>query len=393
MTLNNLKEALILNNTKLLEKMKSLVADVHTHANKDILDKFSQAIDGTLLFDNKQIEGGGGSGGGGSVDVDITGSLDYVNEELGIEDTPIGHIMTYIGTSAPKHYLECDGSEYNISDYPYLANHILKEFGSVNYYGGDGVTTFAVPKIEGTETMFSPQLNESSAYLASASDTYGDDYAAFKAFNCNLEDDNCWLSSNDAVSSDNPSWIEIDFDELKKVKGILIYPSLSNNEHSPKTFTVLGAKSEQDWDTLGEYTDITDWTDEMGNFFEFDNVGHYSTYRIVVSESCSSTYVAIGDIHFLLSEQADFQCVKCEPTYYVVVKSQQEELNVLTEQNALLRKEIEQLKELLKQSVQSGRLIEAVVAPIYAKPKTITAGISNSPVINPVPATIDTEEE
>lgn len=75
--------------------------------------------------------------------------LDYVNTETGIEDTPVGYIISYMGNNAPKHYLPCDGTEYNITDYPYLSEHIKTEFGSYNYFGGDGTTTFAVPDLRG----------------------------------------------------------------------------------------------------------------------------------------------------------------------------------------------------------------------------------------------------
>lgn len=75
--------------------------------------------------------------------------LEYANSESGIEDTPVGHIIPYMGNNAPKHYLICDGGEYNIVDYPYLAQHFTDEFGSVNYFGGDGTTTFAVPDLRG----------------------------------------------------------------------------------------------------------------------------------------------------------------------------------------------------------------------------------------------------
>lgn len=73
--------------------------------------------------------------------------LEYVNEESGIEDTPVGHIIAHMGTTAPKHYLICDGAEYNIADYPNLAEHFKTDFGKYNYFGGDGVTTFAVPDL------------------------------------------------------------------------------------------------------------------------------------------------------------------------------------------------------------------------------------------------------
>ena len=75
--------------------------------------------------------------------------VEHVNAESGIEDTPVGHILTHMGTKAPKHYLICDGTEYNISDYPYLAQHFIDDFGTVNHFGGDGETTFAVPDLRG----------------------------------------------------------------------------------------------------------------------------------------------------------------------------------------------------------------------------------------------------
>lgn len=75
--------------------------------------------------------------------------VEHVNESHGIEDTPVGHIISHMGTVAPKHYLICDGTEYNIEDYPYLAQHIEDNFGSISYFGGDGETTFRVPDLRG----------------------------------------------------------------------------------------------------------------------------------------------------------------------------------------------------------------------------------------------------
>lgn len=75
--------------------------------------------------------------------------IEHVNDSQGIEDTPVGHIIAHMGTVAPKHYLICDGTEYNIADYPYLAQHIEDNFGSINFFGGNGETTFAVPDLRG----------------------------------------------------------------------------------------------------------------------------------------------------------------------------------------------------------------------------------------------------
>lgn len=80
------------------------------------------------------------------VDADL---LEYVNTIQGIEDSPVGSIIPVMSNLAPKHYLICDGTEYNIADYPYLSEHIKTEFGAYNYFGGNGTTTFAVPDLRG----------------------------------------------------------------------------------------------------------------------------------------------------------------------------------------------------------------------------------------------------
>lgn len=83
----------------------------------------------------------------GSQAVDIVfPSTEMMNESVG---TPVGEIISYMGNKVPENYLACDGSEYNISDYPHLTQHFTDNFGSVNYFGGDGETTFAVPDLRG----------------------------------------------------------------------------------------------------------------------------------------------------------------------------------------------------------------------------------------------------
>ena len=63
--------------------------------------------------------------------------------------TPVGAVLSYMGVNAPTNYLICDGTVYNIADYQKLANHIKDNFGSYNYFGGNGTTTFAVPDLRG----------------------------------------------------------------------------------------------------------------------------------------------------------------------------------------------------------------------------------------------------
>lgn len=63
----------------------------------------------------------------------------------GGDGSPVGTVINYMGKTAPTGYLICDGTVKNVSDYPALAQHFNTQFGSANYFGGDGTTTFAVP--------------------------------------------------------------------------------------------------------------------------------------------------------------------------------------------------------------------------------------------------------
>lgn len=65
----------------------------------------------------------------------------------GGDGTPVGTVISYMGTKAPEHYLICDGAVLNIMDYPQLTEQVKAEFGAVDYFGGDGAATFAVPDL------------------------------------------------------------------------------------------------------------------------------------------------------------------------------------------------------------------------------------------------------
>lgn len=63
------------------------------------------------------------------------------------DGAPVGAVISYMGTKAPQHYLICDGTILNIADYPHLTMQIGEEFGAVNFFGGDGVTSFSLPDL------------------------------------------------------------------------------------------------------------------------------------------------------------------------------------------------------------------------------------------------------
>ena len=84
-----------------------------------------------------------------SLMADIASKVHIPTIGVGGGYAPIGTIIAYMGTTAPQDYLACDGSTYNIADYSQLANFIEAQFGSKNYFGGDGTTTFGVPDLQG----------------------------------------------------------------------------------------------------------------------------------------------------------------------------------------------------------------------------------------------------
>ena len=73
----------------------------------------------------------------------------YLGGSVSTGFTPVGTVISIMSNHAPAGYLICNGSIYNIADYRELANHFATEFGSANYFGGDGTTTFAVPDLRG----------------------------------------------------------------------------------------------------------------------------------------------------------------------------------------------------------------------------------------------------
>ena len=75
--------------------------------------------------------------------------LPYLGGSADAGFTPVGTVISVMSNHAPANYLICNGTVYNIADYPELANHFLNEFGSKNKFGGNGTTTFAVPDLRG----------------------------------------------------------------------------------------------------------------------------------------------------------------------------------------------------------------------------------------------------
>lgn len=83
-------------------------------------------------------------------DIDNRSIVGDMGKIIDANDTPVGTVQAFMGTKqAPRHYLLCDGTIYNIADYKELADFFKENYGKTNQFGGDGETTFAVPDLRG----------------------------------------------------------------------------------------------------------------------------------------------------------------------------------------------------------------------------------------------------
>lgn len=62
---------------------------------------------------------------------------------------PIASVIPCVTLTAPTGWWMANGGLHNIVDGPDLFAHFASEFGAGNYFGGDGITTFGVPLVNG----------------------------------------------------------------------------------------------------------------------------------------------------------------------------------------------------------------------------------------------------
>jgi microcystin-dependent protein len=231
------------------------------------------------------------------------------------QESPVGSVISYMGTTAPEHYLPCDGGTYNIADYQTLADFIKQEFGMYNIYGGDGITTFALPNtVKNTDkTPTMTANNAPSPYAVLASGEYSTTYPAWKAFNnSNSSMSDCWAGTNEAISG----WIQID---LNRITPINYFTLTSRNEStattiSPKVFCLQGSNDGTNFITIKSYDEPV-WGINEKRTFNLDKTVAYRYYRITISTNHGGNYTAIGEIR-LFRQEISF--IKAEPTYYAV---------------------------------------------------------------------------
>ena len=289
--------------------------------------------------------------------------VEYINTQNGIEDTPVGHILTHMGTKAPKHYLMCNGTEYNILDYPYLAQHFKDEFGSYNYFGGDGTTTFAVPKLSEPSklTKISPIMTSDttpSPYKVTRSSVWHSaaDHAwrVFDEVKTGSED-YTWIS---AANELNP-WICVDLGTKTKITSFKLWLDTGKNKF-PEDFTLQGSNDGTNFTNIKSFTNVSSMTQAFDGEIEFNlgKIAEYRYYKIYVDTlqiTGGNTYVKIYEWEMFYQDSLHRNCIKYEPTYYMNVTQtiSLEEANELKEQNQLLKKQ----NQLLQQEIEALNVI------------------------------------
>ena len=240
--------------------------------------------------------------------------VEYVNSSKGLEDFPVGNIISRMGIIIPKHYLMCDGREYNITDYPYLAQYIIDNYGSANYFGGDGENTFAVPYLEMEYNYFSPLMTSNSTpapYIISASNIYDNSYNSYKAFDSNMSTEWC--------SKSVPAWIKIDLGKPVLLNALKI-TSGETTSCCALNFTIEGSNDDTDYIVLKQYS-TSAWATATTREIAFDagKIGKYRYIKITVNKVNGSSYAEFTDISF--GEPQKFSCIKYEPTYFMTIQN------------------------------------------------------------------------
>lgn len=251
----------------------------------------------------------------------------YVNKENGMVDTPVGSIIDYTSGVTPKNYLPCDGNEYNIADYPYLAQYFKDTYGKINTFGGDGITTFATPLSEKT-TYAEPMTitmtsNATPSPYSVATDSVYTDHDAWKAFNNSNEDDaDCWHS--DAGSS---HWISFNFGEITNIYGFEIFARNASPLNVVYPISRVDVQGSYDGITFEPFQsfsiDPSLWRAGSSNSSQklmFSEMASFKVYKFVIQST--GMYAAVGEIKFLKEGTNMYsKFIKYEPTYFMNIQN------------------------------------------------------------------------
>lgn len=249
----------------------------------------------------------------------IVDPVAYLTKDGNLEETPIGSIINYMGSEAPAHYLLCDGSIHNISDYPALAKHFKDDLGRVNYFGGDGVTTFAVPGKTMTASVLKLNPTMTSNTTPEGEVIYNNLYLNFRPYKA-FGDSNNPAEKDCYVGKGKPSYLGYKFVNPTVISAYSLQPRgyLDQNTISgaPSAWELQASNDLTNWVTLDTQSGIT-WssTSDIQSFY-FNNNTAYQAYRIYATNSPNSeSFIIIGNLKLGIPEVKEASYIKYETTY------------------------------------------------------------------------------
>jgi hypothetical protein len=151
---------------------------------------------------------------------------------------------------------------------------------------------------------FTPEMTSNttpSGNVASASNVYTTTYAAWKAFDHLVVNDDAWMTQTGVTTG----WVQIQLASGKVARKYTIYDrrydlnqDAGGASYAPYTWGFQGSNNGSNWTTLDSQDEITwDLDEQEAKTFEFNNAISYTYYRINVSANNGGGRLAIGEIY------------------------------------------------------------------------------------------------
>ena len=251
----------------------------------------------------------------------IVDPVAYLSKDGNLEETPVGSIISYTGNKVPAHYLLCNGSEYNIADYPELAKHFKDDLGAVNYFGGDGITTFAVPSKPLKTSVLKLNPTMTSNTTPEGQVIYNNLYEDFRPYMA-FGDSNNPSEKDCYVAHGKPSYLGYKFANPTVITAYSLQPrgylDMNTISGTPSDWELQASNDMTNWVTLDTQSGIT-WTSTSDiQVFCFNNTTAYQAYRIYVTNSANkNSLIIIGNLKFGTPEIKEASYIKYETTHKV----------------------------------------------------------------------------
>lgn len=153
-----------------------------------------------------------------------------------------------------------------------------------------------------TGRMFSDSSNGNSAFSSSI---YSNSYKSFMAFDWMRVGNSAWISSNGAApTSESPEHVGITFPEARDVGVYEVFPYTKTTGSvygSPQWFKLQGSNDGSSWTDLENAHQISGGIPAEGVKVTLTQTFSYSSYRLLVADQASHSYISIGELVLLES--------------------------------------------------------------------------------------------